>query len=493
MTSTGHAGEAPGEGGGVHRVAVRGVAWLGVERAVNQLVALGVFILLGRLLDPVAFGLIAAANVVILLLRVVVNAGFARALVQREELEPEHADTAFWTSMALGGGLAVITFATAPEIAGLFSEPELAGVTRALSVVLVLAALDSTQSALVDRAMAFRVQAIRRLAATAVGSVVAVALALAGAGVWALVGQILTFEVVLVILLWSLTPWRPGLRVSRTHFGELFAFGTRYMGVRLLLYLNQNVDNFLIGWILGPVALGFYVIGYRVLIVFNELIAMTISQVGLPAFSRLQNDRARLHDAFLGAIGLAATAGWPLFAGLALLADQVIPFVFGAKWRSSAPIMEALALAGLVQVVSFLTQNLVIAVGRVRNEFRWNLFSTLVQIGGFALTAHWGVMAVAISLTVTTAVLWPIRVWRVSRWSGLSLRRYALALRGPALATVLMVLAVAVVRRVLPPMPLALALLVEVLAGVVAYGVAVPFVAPDAFRRAVTSVRLLRA
>lgn len=198
----------------VSRAAVRGIAWLGLDRVLNQALAFGIFVFLGRLLEPRQFGIVAAANVLILFLKVLVNAGIPRALVQTASLEDEDADTAFWTSIIVSAALTIGTVLAAPLVARLFAEPQLTDVIRVLSLVFVLAAFESTQAALVDRAMAFRIQAIRRVYATVASSAIAVAFALGGAGVWALVAQILSYELVLVVLLWSMTTWRPGLRFS---------------------------------------------------------------------------------------------------------------------------------------------------------------------------------------------------------------------------------------------------------------------------------------
>jgi polysaccharide transporter, PST family len=477
----------------VSRSAVRGVAWLGIERVVDQFLAFAVFVVLGRLLDPHDFGVMAAATVVVFFLRVLVNTGFARALVQRGELTEEHVDAAFWMSLATGVLLAILTILSAPLLSDLFDEPDLAPVVRALSVVFVLAGLEGTQSALADRRMAFGVQATRRFIASIVSAAVGLGLAFGGAGVWALVGQLIALEATLVVALWSLTQWRPRLRFSWAHFHDLFAFGTNYVGIRALFNLSQNADNFLIGWILGPIALGFYVIAYRVLFVLTELVTQAVNQVALPTFSRFQDDRDRLHDAFYSAVTVGATAGWPVFAGLALVADRLIPFLFGDKWHASVPVMEALAATGAIQVVTVFTQNLAIATGHVRSEFRWSLFTTGVQLAAFAVTAHLGIVAVALGLGIANLVLWPMRVVRVALLTGISPLGYARRLVGPALATALMAAVVFAIQRALASAADGPALLAEVAAGVLTYALVLPLVARDAFAKLRNSMALVLA
>jgi len=173
VATAGSVAEGPKTRGGVSRAALRGAAWMGFASWVNQAVALSAFIVLGRLLAPADFGLVAAASVVLWLLRVLVDQGFSQVLVQRGDLTETHVDTAFWTALGTGIAIAALTAATAPLVADLYSLPELTGVLRALSVVFVFAALDSTQSALLAREMRFRVQAVRRLVASLSSGIVA--------------------------------------------------------------------------------------------------------------------------------------------------------------------------------------------------------------------------------------------------------------------------------------------------------------------------------
>ncbi len=417
-------GDGPGTRSGVSRAALRGAAWMGFATWVNQAVALAAFIVLGRLLSPDDFGLVAAASVVLWLLRVLVDQGFGQVLVQRADLTAAHVDTAFWTALATGVAIAVLTAATAPLVADLYSLPQLTGVLQALSLVFVFVAFDSTQSALLTREMKFRVQAMRRLGASLVSGAVAIGLAVAGAGVWALVAQTLAYEGLLVVLLWSLVSWRPRRRFSRVEFKELFGFGMRTTLIKVLTNIGAYADNLLIGIVVGAVALGYYVVGFRVVVVINTLIALALTQVVLSAFSRLQHDREALNGALYRATKLTAAISLPVYAGLALVAHPLTVFVFGQKWAPSAPVMQALTLAGFVQCQLIFTTQYAIALGRVGNELRWTAILIGAQLIGFAVAVQIGITAVALSLGLVLVVAWPIRLGRLRAWGGLRYRDY---------------------------------------------------------------------
>ena len=212
-------------------------------------------------------------------MRLLVDGGISKGLIQREELTEDLINSSFWTAVASGAVLTVVVIAAAPLFARLFHEPALVNVIRALSCVIIIASLDRTQSALLDRRMAFRIQAIRGSVAAICSAIAAVLAAFAGWGVWALVVQTITFEVVNLACLWSLSGWHPRFSFSRRHLSELLPFGGRYLSIVIVQYLNLNVDNLLIGVFLGPVALGYYVVAYRILIVSNDVLVVTVSGV----------------------------------------------------------------------------------------------------------------------------------------------------------------------------------------------------------------------
>jgi PST family polysaccharide transporter len=471
---------------------VRGAAWMALERWVDQAVALGVFIALGRMLSPRDFGLIAAANVVILFLRVVVDQGFSQSLVQRDRLEPGMVDTAFWTALGTGTGFALLTIVAAPLVGLVYGAPELTNVVRVLAIVFVLVGLDSTQSALLDRQMRFRVQALRRLVATAVSAAVAITIATLGGGVWALVGQAVSIELVTVVALWSVASWRPSLRFDRSSFRELAAWGSRYSVIRVLWFLSQNADNFLIGVVLGPVALGFYSIAYRVLVVFNELVALTVNQVVFSAFAKLQNNRPALNNAFYETSLATGALALPVYITLAVAARPAVIVVFGAKWAHSVPVMQVLAIAGAAQCQLLFSHNYAIVIGRLRSELRWTAGIVAAQVIGFAIAVQFGIVAVAASLAILTVAAWPLRLLMLRAWGNVSLKRYfahypALVVAGGAMCAASLGIAAAL--RGGSWLGL---LCAEGVVGLAAYALALRLVSPSLVRRFTTLASSVR-
>jgi teichuronic acid exporter len=352
--------------GALRSTVVRSVGWVAVGRWGNRALSLLVFALLGRLLSPSQFGLAALATVFITLFTLLSEQGFSSALVQKATVTREDCDTAFWVSMATAGTLMVLTLALAPVVGHVFGQPRLAGVLRGLSPSLVLSALCGTQEALLERDFAFRALTMRTLFGSVIGGVVGVTIAALGGGVWSLVAQILVTSAVQVVVLWTITPWRPGFAVSLGSLRALRVVGLSVLGIEMFAFLNLQSDRLLIGAFLGPAALGYYFVGIRIIAITVEVQTSVIEQVSLTTLSKLRDVPDRLRGAFYRLTGFSAAASILTFSLLAVLAPQIVPLVFGSHWHRSVLIMQILCLMGALNSVITFDRNALIAVDASR-------------------------------------------------------------------------------------------------------------------------------
>jgi O-antigen/teichoic acid export membrane protein len=418
--------------------AVKGVFWSVAERWSAQLLSTVVFLILVRLLGPQDFGLVALAMVFIAFAGIFVEAGFSQSIVQREDLQKGHLDTAFWSTIGLALLLGSIMFVLAPMIAGVLKEPELRDVVRALSPVFLFSALSSTQSAILRRDFRFKSLGVRTVVANLCGGVTGIICALAGLGVWSLVAQTLVGSVVGVLILWWTSPWRPGREVSMQSFRELFSFGVNITGISILNFFNKKADRFLIGTFLGTAALGYYTIARRFTEMAADLLLSPISKVALPAFARMQSDRPRLRDAFYRITKVTSAISSPVFVGMILVAPDFIPVVVGPQWEVSVPVLQLLAGVGLTWGLTFLALPSMLAVGYSRAAAGFHLINTTANVIGFAIAVQWGIVAVAAAFLVRGILLAPLPFWFMHRHLGIRYGRILKDALGVGLSLLLM-------------------------------------------------------
>lgn len=398
--------------------------WVALDKWVSRGVTLLTFAVLGHLLGPRPFGLVALATVVTSVMLLFVDLGFGKALIQRAHLDPEHADATFWTSMVIAALLAAVVAILAGPLSEMMGEPALTPVLRWLSLTLPLTTLQTTPSSLLERTFAYRQLTIRHLIGNVAGAVVGLACAFAGAGVWSLVAQTLSAAAIGSAVLWRLSDWHPRLRFSFGHARELWSFSWSVMGVETALLVNTQADRFIVGAVAGPTMLGYYTIGTRVESIAVEVITSVMATVSLPGFSRLQHDLRRVRSMFYAATRLSATVAIPVFAAMAVLAPLLIPMLFGNKWGASIKVMQIVMVLGMFQCVAYFDAMVLLAVGRQRWTLGIVSGQALFNIVASLIAVRHGLVAVAIAVTVRQYIFWPVRWLALKHGIGLSVPFY---------------------------------------------------------------------
>lgn len=434
----------------VGRKVVAGFIWSTSEIWGSQLIQLLVFLVLARLLAPSSFGLAALATVFLTLSSLLTAQGLPDALVQKRELRQEQTSTVFWLTLVFAALFASILLGLAGQVSTLLGQPAFAPVLRCSTPIIVLDALSSLQEAQFRRELRFRPLAVRRTFANLIGGLFGIAAAFAGAGVYALIGAQAISSLAGLILLWKQSLWRPSFVFSFSSLKELLPYSTQTFGSSLLALVNRRSDDLIVGSVLGSVALGYYAVAYRVLLLLNNTVTKVISRVAFPVFSRLQHEPQRLLHAFRRTTHAASLLGVPVFTGLALMAHIIIPVLFGSKWRGSIPSMQVLAFVGLLQNVILFNNNVCRAVGKPGYNTIFQGVNVIANVAGFLFFVRHGILAVAIVLLVNTILLSPLSFAFVRKLIGLDLFSYLRQFRGPVLSAALAGLVLAALGRLWP-------------------------------------------
>ena len=418
--------------------AIHGAMWSAVEKWGAQLVSTIIFLLLARLLGAEAFGLVALANVFMHFMQIFLDQGFAQAIIQKDELEPEHLDTAFWTSVLMGALFILAILAGAGAVANFYNEPELAPIIRWMSISFLFSGLSSVQAATLQRDMQFKVFAARSLVATLACGVAGIGAALMGLGIWSLVIKEIVFGSTGALMLWSSSNWRPGFRFSPKHFKELFTYGINIIGLNFLNFFNLRSDDMLIGYFLGPVALGYYSVAYRLLLIMIKLLTTVTNQVALPTFSRMQKEPERMRKTFYKVTQYTSLISFPAFIGMAILAPELIHTLFGAEWMPSVPVMRILAFSGILQSVYQFNGTVLLAMGKPSWSLGLQCLGMFRNITIFLFLVHSGIVAVAIGFVAGGYVFSPIPLMLIKKVIRINFVEYIFQFLPPLTASAVM-------------------------------------------------------
>jgi O-antigen/teichoic acid export membrane protein len=476
---------------GLRAKVTRGLGWKLLSQIFGQGTNSAMAIVLAHLLSPRDFGLAGMALVFGGIAATLSDLSLGVALVQRKVLTEEDRSTVFWTTVGAGLACAAIGVAVSPLVADFFGEPEVGPLFAAVACGFAVNALGQTQSALLTREMSFRALELRQIASVVAGAGVAVGLALGGFGPWTIVGQSLCTYAVASVLVWRLSPWRPRLIFSRESLRSLGSFGMKALAGRLLVQVNINGDNLLIGRFIGSSGLGVYSVAYNVMILPMSRITTPISNVFYAAFARLQNEPLRLGDVWLRVNRMTSALLIPTFLGLVVVAPDFVPVVLGGRWHAAIPVLQLLSIGGIAQSLQVFNGPVYQAYGKPGLFLRFMLFSTSVTFGGFVVGLHWGVVGVAASFAFARWTVLAGNMWLLCRTLGLKLRRAVRNDLQIALMALAMALAVEAARRGLLQAGLTAGprLVLLILIGMVVYLALVMRWSPDVVRELQTTLR----
>jgi O-antigen/teichoic acid export membrane protein len=399
-----------------------------------------VALVLARLLTPHDWGEAAMVLVFSGFVVVFTDSALGTALIQRRELLRADRSTVFWLSVAIGICLALGGIALAGPLAQFYGEPDVRPLFAAVSVGFLVSAIGTTQMALLVRDMDFRKLELRQIAATVVGSVTGVSIALAGGGPWAIVGQQLADSVTSTTLLWAISPWRPSATFSLASLRRLGGFAGNVFGQNLLYQAGRNLGSVLIGRFLGPASVGAYALATNAILMPFARIAGPLQQVFFPAFSRMTDDRERLAEVWIRAARLVGLLAIPSLVGLAIVAPDFVDVVLGRQWSDATVVIQILAVVGIVQAVQTLNGEVLLALNRAGTLLHFTLLWFVATTGAVALGLQWGIVGVAACYASATVLVEPVGAYLTTRALGIPLRRFVGAFSGISQATALMAL-----------------------------------------------------
>jgi O-antigen/teichoic acid export membrane protein len=387
------------------RAAARGIAWKITAEVVAQVTRLALLLILARLLLPSEFGIASIVIAFAIFVPLFADLGLGAALIQAPTLTELDRSTVFWTSLPLGLGFMSLGMVVSWPLASIYDEPSLQPLFAAFSVCFLLASLTSVPNALLIRAMHFRALEIRVIVGTIVGAVVAVALAFGGFGPWAIVGGEIASRAVALVTIWLQSRWRPRLVFSRKKLREQFAYGGTLFGAFLLLQFSQTIQSLMVGRFLGASSLGRLTVSQTLVYLPFNRVAGPIQEVMFPAFSRMQDEPARILRALNRVNQVLAAIAFPTLTGLAVLAPEFTAVVLGSKWEGTADVIRVLCLAGMALALQRVNFSVLSARGYAR-LIMWVGAGALASTAAAILVAYpHGLVATVGALAVQTLIL----------------------------------------------------------------------------------------
>lgn len=374
-----------------------------LERLCTQLVTFFVGLVLARLLSPTEYGIISLLLVFTNLAAIFVQSGLNTALVQRLNVDERDFSTVFWATIGLSIIFYTILFFCAPIVASFYNIPEVTTYLRVLGLILFPGGVNSIQIAKISRDMEFKLLFLSSLIGVFFSGIVGITMAYRGFGVWALIFQQITNQVVNCIVLFFVVAWCPRFIFSVERFKKLFSFGWKLLCSGLLNSLYNDLQNLVIGKKYNASVLGLYTRGQQFPQVMINNIDGSINSVMLPALAQVQEHKDIAKNLMRRAIKTSSYIVWPMMIGLAVVAEPTVRLILTDKWVGCVPYLQIMCITYAFMPIHTSNLQAINAMGRSDVFLRLEIIKKIygIAILSIAVFCFKSPLAIAVSGVVS--------------------------------------------------------------------------------------------
>ncbi len=392
----------------LYKRSIKGGYWVFVIRFATQFFGFVKSIIIFNFLFKANLELVIIANLLMALLITSTESGFHAALIQKKENIEDYLDTAWVIGILRGILLFALIYFLAPLFASFKVDPEnvplAISVIRAMGVCFLIQAFQNIGVVFFQKELQFHKTFWLTMAGTLTDIVLSIILVLILKSVWGYVIARLVTAAVNLAMTYLLCSYRPRFHFVPQKARELWKFGKWLFAGNIMGYLLNEGDDWFVWFYLGGQPLKIYQYGYRFSHMPSTHISEVISKISFPAYSKIQNDLPRLREAYYKVVRITALISAPASLLIFILCPDFVRLFLVEESQGIIPIIQILALRGLLGALGATRGPLFKASGRPSAV--WKLrFSAVILLSVliYPCTARWGIIGTSV-LTLGIAI-----------------------------------------------------------------------------------------
>ena len=378
----------------------RSLYWGIGNQLARQIFSIATTILLVRLLTPRDIGLMALVLIFSDLSNIIINLGYNTAIIQDDKIDQQGIHSIFWLNTITGISLMLLLIFFAPSLAIFFEEPALKLLFIGMSTVYFLFSLELVPKALLEKSLDYKSITIAESTATVISSVVAIILAYMGAGVWALIWQLITNTFLTVILLWKFAKWKPIFTFSWYHIRRTGKFSRSIFYSHILQMTKKSLDRFLLGKYSSKSTLGLYDKGESFASIPQRNASGILLSVVLSAFAKHKNHPEVLKKYYLQIMKYIVLVNYPIMIGLFVIADIFVYTLFGEQWMGMVPFLRIFAIVMFFSSFNSLLGSLFLARGMSKMVIKDTTIREGLLVIAILIGFNWGALGMAYAIAI---------------------------------------------------------------------------------------------
>lgn len=408
--------------GNIDSKLISGFGWFTSTKLIVQVASWASTIWVARILTPDDYGLVAISGIFVGFCLTISSLGLGSALINKQDLSPAEIASVFWVNLAMAVSVYGILFLIAPYVAVWYEDQRLTEVIRVAALMVVASPLGLVPRAMVTRELKFRTIALIGMASNAVVIGSTIVLAISGFGYWSLIISTVAGEFCYPILYMIVARYVPGRPSSPLQHRWLFTYGMNILSSRIVAYGNNYSSTIIGSNIFSVPEMGELRLAGTLAGLPMRKIGEIFGQIGFPAFSRLQSDTEKARSVFLGMHQLLLAMTVPMFVGIALISEDLVPLVLGAKWSGIAHLLQIFCLINVITASAMLMPQILEGLGNARASLKYRLIVLATTPPGMLIGAYWGLEGMLIGHVLTAPIGYSFLLRQLSSSLDLSLR-----------------------------------------------------------------------
>lgn len=371
--------------------AINGMMWSSGGSFAFQIIRILTQIILARLLWPEAFGLVALVMAFVSVANYLIENGLTLFLIRKQKLEENDAFSLFIANMIFAFIIVTIFVLGSPWISVYLNEPSTQMLLVVSSSAILFNAYGSVHKAMLTRDLQFRGQTMSMLVAAIVSGIIAVTVSMLNFGVWSLVIYNVTFQLIQTILLTQIYHLDLRGKIDRQFLKEAIIYSWKLMLSGLIHTVYENIFNLIMGALFSVSALGFYSNALKIRDGAAQTLTDAIQKVSFPVLSKLQNQKESMLETSRRILKLSIFIIYPILIGLAATSESIVKVVFNEQWLGMIPIMQILAINGLMIPLHKVNLNILTVIGRTDLYLRLEIIKKIVAFTTISIALWYGV------------------------------------------------------------------------------------------------------
>lgn len=389
---------------------------MGALRVIIRLITIGRIAILARLLNPFEFGLFGIADLITTFLEVTTETGINVVLIQERDGIDKYISSAWIVSICRGILIFAILALFSPLIAYFFHSPAATGLIIVMSTVPLIRGFINPAIVKLQKELKFHINFLYTFISFLISTTTTIVACLLLKNAYGLVLGLVAAAISEVVMSFIVVRPRPTLVMNKAYLKLIFHSGKWITLAGISEYLFQNLDNIVVGRLLGVSALGLYDMGYTISMAPITEGTNVLAQVTFPLYVKMAGDRVRLKKAFIKTSQILALITVP--AGLFLFAfpSQIVGIFLGNKWLAIVPFLRILAISGIIRALSNLTASAFMALkGQKRVAFLSLLSFFILAVTIVPLVLKFGLIGAAISVLTVSVVIFPLALYYLNK------------------------------------------------------------------------------